>query len=263
MKFLLLYSKGEAGKISLMPTEKEYTPKQAMSIQAHPDDQDFTVAGTLAKWAKAGCQIVSVLITSGDSGSNSIEHNADYKPKLAQLREDEQLAANKVLGIQQTVFLRYPDGELVATLELRKDLTRLIRQYKPDVVVTGDPSGWFYGNEYINHPDHRAAAEAATYAVFPSAGTRLIFPELLSAGFEPHEVKRLYIHGNEKPDTWVDIRETIDIKIEALKKHVSQGDTHDVDNWMREWAREEGKDQGIEFSESYRVMILKKEEDKG
>ena len=245
-----------------MSEEKEFIPQRAMSIQAHPDDQDFTVAGTLAKWAKAGCQIVSVLITSGDAGSNRIEHDADYKPQLAHLRETEQLAANKVLGIQQTVVLRYPDGELVATLELRKDLTRLIRQYKPDVVVTGDPSGWFYGNEYINHPDHRAAAESATYAVFPSAGTRLIFPELLSAGFEPHEVKRVYIHGNEKPDTWVDIRETIDIKIEALKKHVSQGDTHDVDNWMREWAREEGKDQGIEFSESYRVMILKKEEDK-
>ena len=126
--------------------------------------------------------------------------------------------------------------------------------------MTGDPSGLFYGNDYINHPDHRAAAEAATYAVFPSAGTRLIFPDLLAAGYEPHEVKRLYIHGNEKPDTWVDISETIDIKIEALKKHVSQGDTHDVDKWMHDWAREEGKDKGIEFSESYRVMILKKEE---
>ena len=243
-----------------MSNEKEYLPKRAMSIQAHPDDQDFTVAGTLAKWARAGCEIVSVLITSGDSGSNDPSKNADYKPQLAHLRETEQLAANKALGIQQTVFLRYPDGELVASIGLRKDLTRLIRQYKPDVVITGDPSGWFYGSDYINHPDHRAAAEAATYAVFPSAGTRLIFPDLLAVGFEPHEVKRLYIHGNEKPDTWVDIRETIDIKIEALKKHASQGDTHDVDHWMRDWAREAGKDQGIEFSESYRVMILKKEE---
>lgn len=244
-----------------MTNEKEYLPKRAMSIQAHPDDQDFTVAGTLAKWAKAGCEVVSVLITSGDSGSNSIEHDADYKPKLAHLREDEQLAANKILGIKQTVFLRYPDGELVATLGLRKDLTRLIRQHKPDVVVTGDPSGWFYGSDYINHPDHRAAAEAATYAVFPSAGTRLIFTDLLAAGYEPHNVKRLYIHGNEKPDTWIDISETIDIKIEALKKHVSQGDTHDVEKWMHDWAREEGKDHGVEFAESYRVMILQKEEE--
>jgi len=234
-----------------------------MSIQAHPDDQDFSVAGTLAKWTKAGCETVSVLITSGDSGSNDPTQGANYKPELAHLREDEQLAANKVLGIKETVFLHYPDGELVASIQLRKDLTRLIRKFKPEVVVTGDPSGWFYGNEYINHPDHRAAAEAATYAVFPSAGTRMIFPDLLDEGLLPHNVKRLYIHGNEKPDTWVDIGETLDTKIEALKKHVSQSDTHDVDKWMHEWAEQDGKEKGIKYSESYRVMILENEEDHG
>jgi len=234
-----------------------------MSIQAHPDDQDFTVAGTIAKWTKAGCEFVSVIITSGDSGSNDPTKGADYKPQLASLREAEQKAANKVLGIKETVFLHYPDGELVATIQLRKDLTRLIRKFKPEVVVTGDPSGWFYGNEYINHPDHRAAAEAATYAVFPSAGTRMIFPDLLDEGLLPHNVKRLYIHGNEKPDTWVDIGETLETKIEALKKHVSQGDTHDVDKWMYEWAEREGKEKGIKYSESYRVMILENEEDHG
>ena len=243
--------------------DKEYLPKRAMSIQAHPDDQDFTVAGTIAKWTKAGCEFVSVIITSGDSGSNDPAKGADYKPQLARQREAEQKAANKVLGIQETVFLHYPDGELVATIQLRKDLTRLIRKFKPEVVVTGDPSGWFYGNEYINHPDHRAAAEAATYAVFPSAGTRMIFPDLLDEGLLPHNVKRLYIHGNEKPDTWVDIGETLETKIEAFKKHVSQGDTHDVDKWMYEWAEREGKEKGIKYSESYRVMILENEEDHG
>ena len=234
-----------------------------MSIQAHPDDQDFTVAGTIAKWTKAGCEFVSIIITSGDSGSNDPAKGADYKPQLARLREAEQKAANKVLGIKETVFLHYPDGELVASIPLRKDLTRLIRKFKPEVVVTGDPSGWFYGNEYINHPDHRAAAEAATYAVFPSAGTRMIFPDLLDEGLLPHNVKRLYIHGNENPDTWVDIGETLETKIEALKKHVSQGDTHDVDKWMYEWAEREGKEKGIKYSESYRVMILENEEDHG
>jgi len=243
--------------------DKEYLPQRAMSIQAHPDDQDFTVAGTIAKWTKAGCEFVSIIITSGDSGSNDPTKGADYKPQLAGLREAEQKSANKVLGIKETVFLHYPDGELVATIQLRKDLTRLIRKFKPEVVVTGDPSGWFYGNEYINHPDHRAAAEAATYAVFPSAGTRMIFPDLLDEGLLPHNVKRLYIHGNEKPDTWVDIAETLETKIEALKKHVSQGDTHDVDQWMHEWAEREGKEKGIKYSESYRVMILENEEDHG
>jgi LmbE family N-acetylglucosaminyl deacetylase len=243
-----------------MTNDTEFIPKSAMSIHAHPDDQDFTVAGTLAKWARAGCKIVSVIITSGDSGSNDRTRGASYKPELVRLREGEQCAANKVLGVEETVFLHYPDGELVASVQLRKDLTRQIRRYQPEVVVTGDPSGWFYGNEYINHPDHRAAAEAATYAVFPSAGTRLIFPELLDEDWLPHNVKRLYIHGNEKPDTWIDISDTLDTKIEALKKHVSQIDTHEVDDWMRKWAEEEGKEKGIQYSESYRVMMLQRDE---
>jgi len=97
-----------------------------MSIVAHPDDQDFTVAGTLAKWAKAGCKVISVLITSGDSGSNDLAHDSAHKPILAKLREAEQQAANAVLGITETVFLHYSDGELIASLELREDLTRLI-----------------------------------------------------------------------------------------------------------------------------------------
>jgi LmbE family N-acetylglucosaminyl deacetylase len=239
-----------------MTNSTEYLPKSAMSIHAHPDDQDFTVSGTLAKWARAGCEIVSVMITSGDSGSNDVTKGADYKPELAHLREDEQRAANTVLGIKETVFLRYPDGELVPSIPLRRDLTRVIRQFKPEVVMTGNPEAWFYGNEYVNHPDHRAAAQAACEAVFPSAGTRLIFPDLLAAGYEPHNVKRLYIHGSEKSDTWIDISETIETKIEALKKHVSQVDTHEVDKWMRDWAREEGREKGIEYAEAYKVMIL-------
>ncbi len=255
-----IVSDEKTGKIGRMTNEKEYLPKSAMSIHAHPDDQDFTVAGTLAKWARAGCEIVSVIITSGDSGSNDPSKNADYKPVLARIREDEQQAANKVLGVKDTIFLRYADGELVPSIQLRKDLTRLIRRHKPEVVVTGDPSGWFYGNEYINHPDHRAAAEAATYAVFPSAGTRMIFPELLDENLLPHNVKRLYIYSNEKPDTWIDIGDTLDIKIEALKKHVSQGDTHDVDQWIREWAEDHGKEKGIKYSEAFRVMILEQDE---
>jgi LmbE family N-acetylglucosaminyl deacetylase len=246
-----------------MSNTKEYIPKSAMSIHAHPDDQDFTVSGTLAKWVRAGCEIVSVMITSGDSGSNDVAKNIDYKPELAKIREGEQKAANELLGIKETVFLHYPDGELEPSLSLRKDLTRVIRQFKPEVVVTGNPEAWFYGNDYVNHPDHRAAARAACEAVFPSAGTRLIFPDLLAAGYEPHDVKRLYIHGVEKPDTWIDISETIDIKIEALKKHISQLDTQDVDKWMRDWAREDGKVQGLEYSESYKVMILQNEEDHG
>ncbi len=239
----------------------EYLPQRAMSIHAHPDDQEFTIGGTLAKWAKAGCEIVSVVITSGDSGSNDPDKGAEYKPVLAALREKEQLAANAVLGVKETIFLRYPDGELEPSLALRKDLTRLIRRFKPDVVLTGNPQGWFYGNEYINHPDHRAAAQAACEAVFPSAGTRLIFADLLSAGYEPHDVRRLYIHGVENPDTWVDISETLDLKIKALQQHASQVPVEEVGKWLTDWAAEEAKDKGMQYAESYKVMILKKDEE--
>jgi LmbE family N-acetylglucosaminyl deacetylase len=239
----------------------EYIPKRAMSIHAHPDDQEFTIAGTLAKWAKTGCEIISVIITSGDSGSNDPSKDGSYKKELAGLREKEQIAANTVLGIKETVFLHYPDGELEPTIPLRKELTRLIRKFKPDTVSTGNPEGWFYGDEYLNHPDHRAASQAACEAVFPSAGSRLIFADLLPAGYEPHDVSRLYIHGTEKSNTWVDITETLDIKIQALQQHVSQVPVDKVGKWMTEWAEKEAKDKDMKYAESYKVMILKRDEE--
>ncbi len=244
-----------------MTNGKEYLPKRAMSIHAHPDDQEFSIAGTLARWAKTGCEIVSVVITSGDAGSNDPKHGAAYKATLARIREREQKSANKVLGIKESIFLGYPDGELEPTLALRKQLTQLIRQHKPDTVVIGDPQGVFYGNGYINHPDHRAAAQAALYAVFPSAETRLIFTDLLEAGHEPHKVKRVYVHGAEKSDTWVDVTDTMDVKLEALKKHASQLGEWDPEKTLREWAEEAGKEKGFKYAEAYKVMINVEEEE--
>lgn len=231
-------------------------PKRVMSIHAHPDDQEFTVAGTLAKWARAGSEIVSVCITSGDSGSNEKTDPRMTKQELVKIREEEQRNAARVLGLKETVFLRYADGMLLPSIELRRDLARLIRKFKPDVVVCGDPTARFYGNSYMNHPDHRVAADVALDAVFPSAGTRLIFMELLDEGLEPHEVKRVFIHGSDKSDTFIDIAETIETKIAALKEHKSQVGHWDVSERMKEWAREEGKAHGLEYAESYRVMIL-------
>lgn len=236
--------------------DDEYIPKSAMAIHAHPDDQDFTVAGTLAKWAAAGCEIISVIITSGDAGSNDPEHGTDYKPVLAKIREEEQRAANQVIGIKETVFMHQPDGELEETIPLRKELTKLVRRYKPDVVVTGDPQAVFYGNGYINHPDHRAAAQLATYAVFPSSGSRLLFADLLEEGYEPHNVKRLYLFGPEKPDTWIDISSTFDIKVKALRKHTSQLRDWDPEEMLREWTSESGREKGLKFAEAFKVMIL-------
>jgi LmbE family N-acetylglucosaminyl deacetylase len=242
-----------------MLDRKEFFPKRAMSIQAHPDDQEFTVAGTLARWVQSGCSVVSVIVTSGDAGSNDSSHGVEFKPELARLREAEQSAACALLGIQETIYLHFPDGALEPTMELRRELTRLIRKYKPEAVVIGDPQGIFYGNGYINHPDHRAAAQAALYAVFPSSETRLIFTDLLEAGYEPHKVRRLYVHGSDKSDTWVDIEGTIDAKVAALKRHTSQLGDWDPEEMICEWAAEDGKDHGLRYAEAFKVMILDEE----
>lgn len=231
-------------------------PQRVLSIQAHPDDQEFTVAGTLARWAREGSQVFSIIVTSGDSGDNDPTHTAAYKPILAEIREKEQLAANAIIGVAETVFLRYPDGMLQATIDLRRDLTRLIRQFKPDAVLTGDPTSRFFGKNYMNHPDHRAAADAACDAVFPSACTRLIFPELLSDGYEPHNVKYVFMHGAEHQDAWIDISATIDIKVQALRQHRTQIGDWDVDAEMRKWAADSGKEHGLPYAESFRLMVI-------
>src|SRR5258705_3556149 len=134
-------------------------PERVMSIHAHPDDQEFTVGGTLAKWARAGSEIVTVCITSGGAGSN--EHTpADMtREALVPIREEEQRRACRVLGISEVLFLGFEDGMLEPTLALRRELTRIIRRHKPDAVMCGDPTMRFYGSMYMNHPDHRAAAD--------------------------------------------------------------------------------------------------------
>jgi LmbE family N-acetylglucosaminyl deacetylase len=239
--------------------EEPRPPKRLLSIHAHPDDQEFTVGGTLAKWAHLGTEIITICITSGDAGSNQNTPADMTKEKLAPIREEEQRRACQVLGVKEVVFLRRPDSMLTSTIELRRELTRLIRKYKPDAVVTSDPTMRFFGNSYMNHPDHRVAGDVTCDAVFPSAGTRFIFPELLEEGLEPHEVSRMFLHGSDKPDVWVDISQTIETKVCGLLQHASQLGTWDPHEMMYQWAREEGKDRGLAYSESYRVMVLKEE----
>jgi LmbE family N-acetylglucosaminyl deacetylase len=243
--------------ISKVIPSREYVPAGAMVVHAHPDDQEFSTAGTIARWSKAGCQVISVIITSGEAGSNFKDKDEKYKPELAKIRETEQNAANTILGIAETVFLHYPDGLLQPSLELRRELTRLIRNYKPEIVITGDPTVRFYGDEYMNHPDHRVAADVCCDAVFPSAGTRLIFPELLTEGCEPHDVSYLYMHGSEKNNLYIDISETLDLKIKALQQHKSQISESDAKQIATQWAIETGELGGVKYAESYHVMVLK------
>ncbi|MBU0490739.1 MAG: PIG-L family deacetylase [Chloroflexi bacterium] len=203
-----------------MPTTSTpHIPHRVLVIAAHPDDEEFTIAGTLAHWIRQGAEVFTVICTDGSRGSN----DPDCRPaELAVIRRQEQEAASAILGVRQVIFLDYEDGTLQPTLELRRDLTRQIRRFRPDTVVCGDPTMRFYGSGYVNHPDHRAAADAALDAVFPSAGTRWIFAELLGEGLAPHDVSVVYLWGAGEPDTWVDISDTIDLKIRALSEHRSQ-----------------------------------------
>jgi LmbE family N-acetylglucosaminyl deacetylase len=227
-----------------------------MSIHAHPDDQEFTVAGTLAKWARAGSVIVTVCVTAGSGGSNRSTPPTMTREALARIREDEQREACRLLGIAEVVFLAYEDGVLEPTIALRRDLTRLIRRHRPDAVVCGDPTVRFYGRSYLNHPDHRAAADAALDAVFPSAETRLIFPELEDEGYPPHHVREVFIHGAERPDTFVDIADVLDVKLAALRAHRSQMGDWDPAPMLTAWARQQGRPRRLRAAEAYRRMVL-------
>lgn len=227
-----------------------------MSIHAHPDDQEFTVGGTLAKWARAGCEIVTVCITRGGAGSNRYTPPDMTREALVAIREDEQREACRILGVKETIFLDHEDGMLEPSIALRRELTRLIRRHRPEAVLTSDPTVRYYGSTYMNHPDHRVAADVALDAVFPSAGTRLIFPELLAEGLEPHEVRQVYIHGAERPDTYVDIAETLDVKLAALRAHRSQMGEWDPAEMITQWAAEQGRRRKLKAAEAYRRMIL-------
>lgn len=230
---------------------QEYiVPRRVLVVAAHPDDIDFGVAGSVARWVQEGAEVTYCIITDGQAGSNDPE--IDLK-QLVQTRMAEQRRAAAAVGVQDVRFLGYRDGTLQPTLELRRDLTRLIRDVRPDRVVCQDPTAVFVSSGYINHPDHRAAGEATVYAVFPSAETRPIFPELLAEGYEPHHVDELYLNLTLQPDTFVDISATIDRKLEALLCHVSQH-TADAVEWLRERNAEAGKEHGYAYAEAFRVL---------
>ena len=262
--------------------DSNYVPKSAMAIFAHPDDAEFTVSGTIAKWAQAGCEITMVLCTSGNVGTHD---GQSTRESLTETREHEQRAAAELLGVKNVVFLRHDDCELQPTLELRRELVREIRKHRPEVVISGDPQAWFYDDSYINHPDHRAAAMAALEAVFPCAEMELLWPE---AG-PVHKVSAVYVGSTHSPNAWIDIGDTLDAKIAALKAHASQMGEWDPSDMIRQWAADEARQahhhykrlhkhdkhkqhgrhhqhgkhaqrHNPQYAEGFRVMVLKEEE---
>lgn len=225
----------------------DFVPTSAMVIVAHPDDIEFGCAGTVAKWTKHGAKVVYVLVTSGNGGT----HDAQYtRETIATLREQEQTAAAAICGVTEIEFLHYQDGEVMPTLELRKDLVRVMRKHKPEVVIAMDPTLVFVQNRYINHPDHRAVATCTIDACFPIVSMPLMYPEL----GEAHKVREVWMNFTKDPaDAYVDISETLDQKMEALRQHKSQVDDETV-KMVRTWAMEEGR--GIAPTESFKIMFI-------
>jgi LmbE family N-acetylglucosaminyl deacetylase len=226
-------------------------PESAMVIVAHPDDAEFTVAGTVAAWTEAGCRVTYVICTDGNTGSHEPDMTRD---RLAEIRRAEQRAACAALGVGEVVFLGYDDGQLQPTLDLRRDLVRVIREHKPETLIAWDPTSLLISDEYINHPDHRAAAQAALDAVAPASAMPLLWPETGA----PHRVRQVYIFGAEKPNVWVDVTQTIERKIAALKQHASQMRDWDPTEMVKEWGAETGQEKGVAYAESYRVITLER-----
>jgi LmbE family N-acetylglucosaminyl deacetylase len=226
-----------------------------MVIVAHPDDADFGPAGTVARWVREGTVAHLVCCTSGDAGAD----DARTDPlALARTREAEQRAAAAHVGYADVTFLHQPDGALANDLALREQLVRAIRTFRPDAVLAPDPTVVITRDGHIQHTDHRAAAMAALDAVYPAARNALAFPHLVThEGLEPHAVRWMYLFWTERPDTWVDISETLEVKLAALHEHASQiREPEGFDEGIREWSAEDAGQFGVAAVDPFRLLDL-------
>ena len=230
-------------------------PERLLVIVAHPDDADFGVAGSVARWVSEGTVARLVCCTSGDAGSD----DASTDPlELAALREREQRAAAEIVGYEDVTFLHRPDGALANDLALREQLVRIIRAFRPDAVAASDPRVFIHARGFVNHVDHREAGAAAVDAVYPAAENAMAFPHLVTAeGLAPHYVKRLYLFWTDRPDTAIDISASLETKLEALHAHASQHrQPEQLDARISEWARSEGEVVGVAAAETYATIDL-------
>jgi LmbE family N-acetylglucosaminyl deacetylase len=228
-------------------------PESAMVIMAHPDDAEFTAAGTVARWTRGGSRVVYLLVTDGDKGTSDPNLAG---ATLSATRRAEQTAACKAVGVDIVEFLHYEDGMVEPSLALRRDIARIIRKHKPYAVICPNPILFFGGRNYVNHPDHRAVGEAALGAIYPSARDGLTFPGLLAEGYQPHKVSEVFIGIGEEADVIVDISETIGLKVESLRAHASQLGDWDPTEEMDKWAREAAAEQSFSHGERFRHLKL-------
>ena len=219
-----------------------------MIIFAHPDDAEGNCGGTTAKWVREGKIVYYLVLTNGDKGSWDPSITSE---KLAPIREKEQKEAAKVLGVSKVIFLRIPDGELEVSLPLRKEIACLIRMHQPSIILTHDP--W---KPYQTHPDHRATGFLALDGAVV-ARDHLFYPDQLAQGLSPCRVREVSLFGTESTDFWVDISETIDLKLKAVRCHQSQGLTAQwVQERIRNRASEMGKVKGYTFGEAFKKIVM-------
>ncbi|HEY3993221.1 MAG TPA: PIG-L deacetylase family protein [Ktedonobacteraceae bacterium] len=242
---------------------------EALVIGAHPDDNDFGAAGTSALWAKEGKKIAWVVMTNGAEGSEvpALDDN-----ELMLAREQEQRAACEVYGVQAVEFLRFPDGHLSNSEETRKAVVRLIRKYRPRVVITHDPTQHIFAPDptekpeetaYLNHTDHRATGNIVLDAIFPAAGNPRSYRELLAEGLQPYKVHEVYFFMSGQENTYIDIGPVIEQKAQGLRCHASQfGPEEDMSKEIKEWGAGTAKEAKkkyeleMEYAESFRRIKL-------
>jgi LmbE family N-acetylglucosaminyl deacetylase len=224
-------------------------PARVLAVYAHPDDPEVSCGGTLAHWARAGADVRLVVVNAGDKGSP----DATTDPaELTERRAREVEAAAGVLGLAGVERMGLPDGEVTNDPVLRARLVELIRTHRPDVVICPDPTAVFFGDSYVNHRDHREVGWAVVDAVAPAAGSPLYFPEAGPA----HQVTALLLSGTFEPDVWVDISDSLELKVAAVQCHESRvgGDPALVAELLRTRTAESGAQVGVSHAESFRRL---------
>jgi LmbE family N-acetylglucosaminyl deacetylase len=223
-------------------SHEEPLPERVLVVTAHPDDVDFGVAGSVATWTDAGVDVTYCIVTDGDAGGFDATIS---RRDMAELRRAEQTTAAKHVGVTDLEFLGYPDGRLEPTLDLRRDISRVIRKVRPQRVVTQSPER-LYERIYASHPDHLAAGEATICAVYPDSRNQFAHPELLEEGWEPWTVPEVWMMAAAQADRFVDTTDVIDRKLDALRSHVSQHpDPEALDGLVRGWGAMVGQQAGF------------------
>ncbi len=222
------------------------TAVDIMVVAPHPDDAEYGAAGTVAKWTRAGKQVIYIICTNGDKGTN----NPEIKPEqLIEMREKEQRAAAEVLGVRDVIFLGYPDLHLEASPDFVREMVRQIRLYRPKIIVTTDPY-----RRYVWHRDHRVTGQVVLDAVYPLARNRPAYPELLEEGLEPHKVEELFFWATEDINYRSDITDTFDLKLAALRCHASQlveFDPAALEERLKSRCRQMAEGEKFEFAEAF------------